>query len=140
MVVNKVVQGPKGTKAKPVSEPKCVKKKVPLLTNESSESSSSSPSFQLESADDDSSDVLLVSDDKDPLADSGTDAAKAGSKKPATLCSFSLDFDESNAAPAVNVRMTRKRSAQQSTASAKTEGSAGKKPKLKVIMQLLMVY
>lgn len=79
-----------------------------------------------------STDAIVISDDKDPLA-SDEEASSPAPAKPVTLTSFSLDFVEGDSLSAVPVRMTRKRSAQQSVTSLAVDTSGGKKLKLKVI-------
>lgn len=79
-----------------------------------------------------SSDAIVISDDRDPLA-SDDEASNPEPAKTVTLSSFSMDFVEGDAVLAAPVRMTRKRTAQQSATSLAVEAIAGKKLKLKVI-------
>lgn len=83
-----------------------------------------------------SSDAIVISDDKDPL-ESDDDASNPALGKPVTLSSFSMDFVEGDAV--LPVRMTRKRSAQQSATSLAVEAIAGKKLKLKVIEEAFLI-
>ncbi|KAK4883507.1 hypothetical protein RN001_006826 [Aquatica leii] len=125
---------------KPVEEPKCVKKKIALLTDEEAKQSdtqgntSATEETGVTADEGNSSDIMIVPD-SDPLAGSEEDSKQ--SEPPMTLATFKIDLDDNDAT--VPMRVTRKRAAQQSVDTLrestnlqkKTESRKNKRPKLK---------